>query len=118
MVSNVEYKDCFHKYSLALLSNLVTKTSTANNLTIYISFKRIVICCFFLYHHINYMYKCFSDLLISDYINKKYRFYSVYNILSITYTQRIFLNVLVPLSFTLDSITMIYPNACWYEREC
>jgi NADH:ubiquinone oxidoreductase subunit C len=53
----------------------------------------------------------------SDFLEKKYRFSSIYNLLSYRYNHRIFLNTIVEESMIIDSTTAIYPNIMWYERE-
>lgn len=115
---NIDSKVCLSRYSIATFSNIINKISTSNHLTLFIWFNKLKTICFLLYYHINFIQKCFSDLLICDFINKRFRFYSIYNLLSFVYTQRVLLNVMIPMSFFLDSITVIYPNASWYEREC
>lgn len=57
------------------------------------------------------------DLVVYDRPGKKYRFTVIYNLLSVTYNNRI--SVLVELDelLSLKSITKLYPSAGWLERE-
>jgi len=104
-------------YLFALFANIVFRTIRHHNLTLFCWSKQITILSFFLYYHINSQYKCFVDLLSSDFLEKKYRFRSIYNLLSVCYNNRLFVNILVDDTMVVDSIVYIYPNAMWYERE-
>jgi NADH dehydrogenase (ubiquinone) Fe-S protein 3 len=71
---------------------------------------------FFFLHH-NFQNKLFSDIVAADFPDKNYRFHLVYNILSISYHQRIFLHAWVHELGNITSITSFFPAANWYERE-
>ena len=71
----------------------------------------------FLKYHTNTQYKILSDICGVDYLTKVKRFEIVYNLLSIKYNTRIRLKIRVDEINLVESITTIYPNANWYERE-
>ena len=71
----------------------------------------------FLKYHTNTLYKQLIDLYGVDYMEKLQRFELCYSLLSLSLHRRI--NVTVSLSERqiVDSISTLYPNSAWYERE-
>lgn len=71
----------------------------------------------FLKNHITAQYKVLSCISGVDFLGKTYRFCVSYDLLSLTYNQRIrvktFINEITP----VPSSVIIYPNANWWERE-
>lgn len=71
----------------------------------------------FLKNHIASQYKVLSCISGVDFLGKDYRFCVSYDLLSLTYSQRLrvktFLNEITPVS----SVVEIFPNANWWERE-
>jgi len=59
----------------------------------------------------------FIDLVVTDHPGKKYRFTITYFFLSIHYNYRIAMKIFANEITPLYSLTKIYPNANWYERE-
>jgi NADH-quinone oxidoreductase subunit C len=57
------------------------------------------------------------DLCGADYPERERRFDVVYHLLSMTRNQRIRVKIQVDEDTAVPSITSIYPNADWYERE-
>ena len=57
------------------------------------------------------------DISAIDYPERKFRFEVVYQLLSISYNQRLTVIVSVPEGSGLDSVVSVYPSAGWYERE-
>ncbi len=57
------------------------------------------------------------DISAIDHPERKLRFEVVYQLLSITYNQRISVSVSVSEGVAIDSAVSIYPSAGWYERE-
>jgi NADH-quinone oxidoreductase subunit C len=72
---------------------------------------------FFLKNHSLSRYNQLIDISAVDYPERKYRFEVFYNLLSITYNQRLTVTVAVAESMPLDSVTSIYSVAGWFERE-
>lgn len=71
----------------------------------------------FLFLHHNFQNKLFSDIVTADFPDKINRFNIVYNILSVLYHQRIFINVWIHELGNVPSIISFFPSASWYERE-
>jgi NADH-quinone oxidoreductase subunit C len=72
---------------------------------------------FFLKHHSLALYRQLIDVSAVDYPERKFRFEVFYNLLSLTYNQRLTITVSVPEAMPLDSVASIYPSAGWFERE-
>lgn len=67
--------------------------------------------------HVNYQYKLLTCITGIDYINCKYRFGVIYDILSLTYSSRLRVKVFVNEITSVDSVIDIYSNSDWWERE-
>lgn len=63
------------------------------------------------------LYKLLVDLVCSDFIGRKYRFEITYILLSVTYSSRLFVRLNTNSFDSVYSVTSIYNNANWYERE-
>lgn len=72
---------------------------------------------YFLTKHFNSLFKVLIDLITIDYLTFKKRFLNVYHILSTTYTMRFFCKTYVNKYCKITSLTSIYVNINWYERE-
>ena len=70
---------------------------------------------FNLNHNLNN--KLFTDLVAVDYLDRKYRFELIYNILSLSYHHRVFLRVWTDELSSVPSLVNIYPSVNWFERE-
>ena len=105
------------KYFFSICTSFLFRTLTHHNFFLFFWNKKIILFFFVLYYHINFQYKCFLDLLSSDFLERRYRFLSTYNLLSIVYNQRSLLSTIIDESMIIDSIIHLYPNAMWYERE-
>ena len=86
-------------------------------ISIYIPYNKIIPVLFFLKNHTHCQYKSLSDLCIVDYILKQERFNIVYNLLSLRFNCRIRVKTYVEEVQPVESITQIYKNANWSERE-
>ena len=104
-------------YYFATFTNFFFKGIYQHNSILYCWTKKIKLICFFFFYHYNCQYKCFVDLFSSDFLEYRNRFRSVYNLLSIEYNNRVFFNTMIDSSMMIDSVTVVYPNAAWYERE-
>jgi NADH-quinone oxidoreductase subunit C len=58
------------------------------------------------------------DLCGADYPDRERRFDVVYHLLSLTHNLRVRVSVQTDESVPVPSVTSVYPNADWYEREC
>jgi|SRR5690554_328672 len=71
----------------------------------------------FFKNHISLQYSLLSCISGIDFLGKEYRFCISYDLLSLTYSQRLrvktFLNEITP----VFSVTSLYPAANWWERE-
>lgn len=79
--------------------------------------KYLKIIFFFFKYNLKSQYKQLLDICCVDLFTVTKRFNLIYNLISIKYTSRIFINIFVHEFQTLDSLTFIYSNADWYERE-
>jgi len=68
-------------------------------------------------NHINYRFSILSCISGVDFIHSKYRFCVVYDLLSLDYNTRIRVKTFLNDSQFVDSITSIFINSNWWERE-
>ncbi|RYE06242.1 MAG: NADH-quinone oxidoreductase subunit C [Rickettsiaceae bacterium] len=57
------------------------------------------------------------DLFVADFPNREQRFEVVYSLLSLKLNQRLILKIFVNEDDLVPSISSIFDNSCWYERE-
>jgi len=67
--------------------------------------------------HINFQYNLLSCISGVDFVGQKYRFGVIYDLLSLTFNSRLRLKIFVNEITPALSITSIFINANWYERE-
>ena len=67
--------------------------------------------------HINYQYIMLSCISAVDFINSKYRFGVVYDLLSLTFNSRLRVKVFVNEITPIDSAIEVFHNSNWWERE-
>jgi len=67
--------------------------------------------------HIGYQLKLLSCISGVDFLDTKYRFGVVYDLLSLTYNTRFRLKVFVNEITPVNSVVDIFVNANWWERE-
>lgn len=72
---------------------------------------------FFLKNHSLALYTQLIELSAVDYPERKFRFEVFYNLLSMTFNQRVTVTVAVSEAMPLDSVSAIYFPAGWLERE-
>jgi NADH-quinone oxidoreductase subunit C len=72
---------------------------------------------FFLRYHTQTLYKQLIDVYGVDYVEKLNRFEICYNLLSLDWNHRVTITVSVSDRQFVESISDLYPNALWYERE-
>lgn len=68
-------------------------------------------------NHINYQYTLLTAVSAVDYLNSKYRFSVVYELLSLNFNARIRLKICLNEITAIHSIVNIFINANWWERE-
>lgn len=107
------------KYSLYLLKILpiYNFNLSKNEIFINIPISKIIPIFFFLKNHTHAQYKILTDICTVDYIQRKNRFEIIYNLLSIKFNSRIFIKIITNELQPIESITKIFKNASWYERE-
>ena len=79
--------------------------------------KNILVLLKILKFHINYQYKILTAISGVDLIGKKYRFAVVYELLSLTFNSRIRVKLFMDEISSGVSISNLYINANWWERE-
>ena len=84
---------------------------------IVISHKHLLKVLFFLKNHIFYQYSLLSCISGVDFLGKKYRFCVVYDLLSLVFNERLRIKVFVKEFIALESISQIFINSNWWERE-
>jgi NADH/F420H2 dehydrogenase subunit C len=67
--------------------------------------------------HINYKYNLLISISGVDLLSNKYRFCVVYELLSLLYNTRIRIKVFISQNDFIYSLTNVYINANWWERE-
>lgn len=71
----------------------------------------------FLKRHTATYYRQLRDITAIDHPKRKFRFEILYQLLSITYNQRLTVSVFVAEGTALNSATSLFSSAGWYERE-
>lgn len=108
----------FLKYLKTILNKFVLYSYISNKENILIiqkkGLKKIL---YFLKKHTLTQFSILSDLCAVDYPTQKKRFELNYNLLSITYNERLRLKLKITETSTIDSIIEIYPSGNWFERE-
>ena len=88
-----------------------------NAIYVKVPYKVITKIMYFLKFHSKTLYKELIDLSIIDSIDKKFRFEVFYSLLSIDFNQRITITTSLLENASIDSVTILYSAANWYERE-
>jgi len=68
-------------------------------------------------YNFNYQYSLLSCISGVDLLGKRYRFSVVYDLLSLTFNSRLRIKVFLNETTPIYSLTSIYINANWWERE-
>ena len=71
----------------------------------------------FLKHNIYYQFNSLQTIVGIDYVNTNFRFALVYQLYSYTNKQYLNIKVFLPLKTKIESLTSIFINANWFERE-
>lgn len=91
--------------------------SHKNETIFYVDPKYLIPFLVFLRDHINTQYKLLIDVTAIDYPSRVLRFEVVYNLLSVQYNARIRIKCSIDEITPLDSSTLVYSSAGWWERE-
>lgn len=105
------------KYYLNIIPNYIFYISHKHIFVIHFFPNAIRDFFFFLYKHFNSQLKMFIDLITVDFITNKLRFTNIYSLLSLQYNSRIFCKTNICKKNYIDSLTFLYKNISWYERE-
>jgi NADH/F420H2 dehydrogenase subunit C len=104
------------KNSYNIIPNVVAQTINDEVILITLSF-RILNVLSILKKHISFQYNILSAISGVDFILSKYRFGIVYDLLSLVFNSRIRVKIFLDDFELVSSITSIYINADWWERE-
>ena len=112
----------FQKFFLSNLIIPVVFTQIFNNEISYIINKKNILFVFqCLKNHIKFQYKILSCISGVDFLGNSvdafYRFSVVYDLLSLTFNTRLKIKIFLNEISTVNSITSIFINANWWERE-
>ena len=88
-----------------------------NQLIIFIEHQSIFLVAFFLKRYTNTQFKYLADICAVDFPQKTLRFEIVYNLLSLTFNCRIRIKTLIHELISLNSLSLIFLSASWFERE-
>lgn len=84
---------------------------------IHVSVNNLYFSAFCLKNHVNYQFKLLTCISGVDNLNAKYRFSIAYDLLSLVFSYRMRIKVYLNEITSVDSLTNIYINANWWERE-
>nr|YP_006280855.1 NADH dehydrogenase subunit 9 [Cyanophora paradoxa]ADW79209.1 NADH dehydrogenase subunit 9 [Cyanophora paradoxa] len=114
------------KFSLKHFSQLITKIIPRlikdvfiinNELILIVENNNLNSTLFFLKYHTYTQYKVLCDITAVDFLDRIERFEVVYQFLSVSYASRLRIKVNLKETELINSISMLYPCANWYERE-
>ena len=88
-----------------------------NEIILVVLFKNVIFSLNILKYHINYQYKMLSCISGVDLLHNKYRFCVCYDLLSLVCNSRLRIKTFFNETISLMSVTSIYINANWWERE-
>jgi len=92
---------------------ILSSSPLASEKTLVLSHKNLLFSLNCLKLHISYQYKLLSCISGVDFVNCKYRFGVIYDVLSLTYNSRLRVKVFVNEITSVDSIVNIYINSDW-----
>ena len=102
---------------LATILPIIVIQQIKNEYILICNTKNILVLLKILKFHINYQYKILTAISGVDLIGKKYRFSVVYELLSLTFNSRIRVKLFMDEISSGVSISNLYINANWWERE-
>lgn len=103
--------------NLKTLIPIVAVSSFKAETALFFTKEQILFSLFFLKNHINLKFSILSCISGVDFLTSNYRFSIVYELLSISFNIRLRLKTVLNEISPIDSITSIFKNAAWWERE-
>ncbi len=91
--------------------------SIKNEIVVTVPLNLITNFMFFIKNHENCRFDLLVDICGVDYPEQSKRFEIVYQLLSISYNQRLFIKVYTCENQVVHSISKIFVNSVWFERE-
>jgi NADH/F420H2 dehydrogenase subunit C len=88
-----------------------------NETTLIVSSDNLLFSLNFLKYHLGYFFQMLTCISGVDFLGKTYRFSVVYELLSLTHNSRIRVKVFVNEITSISSVTDIFINSNWWERE-
>ena len=111
-------KTFFESLILRMVPKWVRKYTLQTNEMTFTIFPQFVFSFFyFLKNQTTTQFKMLVDITAVDYPSRANRFEVVYHLLSLQYNTRLRVKVPVNENTPIESITLIYPTANWFERE-
>ncbi len=104
-------------YNVKNILPLIILTRAKTNLVLTTSFVYLQFITFLLKNHLNFQYKVLTCISGVDLVNVRYRFCLVYEFLSLVFNSRLRLKTYINNLTSVESITNIFINANWWERE-
>jgi NADH/F420H2 dehydrogenase subunit C len=96
---------------------LISYQIISNEILIIVSVQYFFFTLKILKNHINLQYKLLTCISGVDFLGKDYRFCVAYDILSLTYNNRLRIKVFINEITSIPSIVDIFVNSNWWERE-
>lgn len=84
---------------------------------LHVSVSNLYMSMYCLKNHINYQFRVLSCISGVDNLVSNYRFNIVYDLLSLIFSTRIRVKIYLSEVTSINSITAVYVNANWWERE-
>ncbi len=106
-------------YLILSIPKLIFSIRKNNNYVFIRSHKQYaILLSYYLYKEMHTQFKSLIDFTCVDYSLNKKRFNLIYHLISIHYHSRAFLKLFIEELESMYTLTYIYPNVSWYEREC
>lgn len=117
---NFEMNNLFITKNLSDLPKIVPvlKIQIYNKeINLIVASKHLIFTLAFLKNHVNHQFKVLTCISGVDYPENKYRFKIVYELLSVRYNSRIRIKTFAHELMPIESSSVIFPAAYWYESE-
>lgn len=96
---------------------VLSVSNNSNELTVVVSYTKLLFLLTCLKLHINYQYNVLSCVSGIDFMHSRYRFGIVYDLLSLNMNSRLRIKVFTNEITAVDSVISIFPSCNWWERE-
>ncbi len=108
----------FSEYLLNTLPKFIIKIQIIRNeIVVYVFYEYIKPFLFFLKNNSFTQFKLLVDITAVDYPKRNFRFEIVYLLLSVLFNNRLIVKTNIKETMPITSITEIFVNANWFERE-